>query len=417
MNKKTNLAVANVAVIGGGIAAFAACRALRGAGFPVLAFRGRELPVAPERLLVCPRLQRGESLHARFLRESYREACAFYEQSPYNKAIVARGALRLAQNAQEQVRLRALAQELPHLCRWLSAEKAQRKSGLSKNATRWGGIFLPHALVLAPRELFGQSFANNETTPARVSVARMVQEEDGGWRIFPLKKEAAKKEADEEAEKEGVRAEAVVLALGAQLPTFLRESVFPYSLPYSSSNSSSSSSPSFSPPSSCVWHKMLDNLLAGLQTGSGRLDICNEAALSFPPRLPVCASGWIMPFPRARIAVVRGLAPSRVEQGAEENRKRLVEWCGLPEDHRGNKARFEKPYQASRLSTRDRLPLLGEIPCNGRERASRLFLFSALGGHGFLTAPLCAKNLVRLLQGRGAERGETALLSPQRFLP
>ncbi len=384
-----NVAVANVAVVGGGIAAFAARSALRAAGFRTLALVGTEPPVAPERLLVCPRLQRGESAYARFLRDAYREACAFYERSPHNKAIVARGALRLPQSAEEQKRWRALAQELPNLCRWLSASEAQRKSGLQKNAARWGGILLPHALVLQPRRLWEQ----DETT-LKVSVTRTTQEADGSWRLVAK---------NEEGEQKILKAEAVVLALGAHLPAFLQESVFARSLP------------------------PLKNLLAALQKGRGRIDICDRAALSCPPLLPVCASGWVMAYPRARVGVVRGTAPSRAHEGEHENRKRLHQWCGLPvSEMSATEARFkkpfekpfEKPYEASRLSTRDRLPLLGEIPCNGNNKSSRLFLFAGLGGHGFLTAPLCAQKLVRLLQRHDAMSvpAETTLLSPQRFL-
>ena len=381
-NDQTSMAVEHVAVVGGGIAAFAAARALRTAGFRVLALKGTEPPVAPERLLVCPRLQRGDHPHARFLREAYREACAFYEQPPHNKAIVARGALRLAQSAQEQTRGQALAQELPRLCRWLSAQEAQQKSGLLKDATRWGGCLLPHALVLAPRQLFGRREVSLESSSAKsetslnIRITRIAQEEDGGWRLFSeTQKQKARKEGGEQ---KAFKTDAVVLALGAALPMFLRESVFL--------------------PSSPPWSSLLQNLCASLQTGRGRLDICDRAALSCPPLLPVCASGWVMPYPRARIGVVRGLAPSRAELGGQENRKRLEEWCGLSEGKANFEASCEKPYEASRLSTRDRLPLLGEIPRFLGKKPSRLFLFAALGGHGFLTAPLCAQKLVRLLQ-------------------
>ena len=384
MNNKTK-----VAVIGGGIAAFAAECALRTAGFPVLALKGTEPPTAPERLLVCPRLQRGEGTHARFLRDAYRESCAFYERPPHNKAVVnktgiktdvVRGALRLAQSTQEQKRMRALAQELPNLCRWLNASEAQQKSGLKQNATRWGGNFLPHALVLQPRRLLEQ----DETTLA-LNVVRTRQEADGAWRLW-----AENNKAEQEVFKQEVfKAEAIVLALGAHLPAFLQQRVF-----------------SPLPP--------LQHLLAALQTGRGRIDICDKAALARPPRLPVCASGWIMPFEGDRIGIVRGLAPSRAHEARQENRKRLQEWCGLSED----RAMFEKPYEAARLSTRDRLPLLGEIPCKEGHKPSRLFLFSALGGHGFLTAPLCAQKLVRLLQRQDASsaQADTDFLSPQRFL-
>ena len=367
-----------VAVVGGGIAAFAARAALREAGVSVVAFVGREPPVAPERLLVCPRLQRGDSFQARFLRDAYREACAFYERSPHDEAIVARGALRVAQNAQEQTRLRALAQELPHLCRWLEAREAQGESGLLAQATRWGGVFLPDALVLEPKKLLGGLSADNETT-FRGDIERMEQGGDGGWRMTTVTGEA-------------VMAEAVVLALGAQLPTFLRERVSFYS------------------------EDELENLLVALQVGMGRIDICDGAVLSNAPRLAVCGSGWVMPFSGGRVGVVRGVAVSRASEGWGENRKRLVEWCGLSANDSADEMSFELSYGALRLSTRDRLPLLGEVLGNGGGKADRLFLLGGLGGHGFLTAPLCGGLLGGVL-GRGeGGRGLLSLLSPSRFL-
>ena len=370
-----------IAVIGGGIAALTARSALHAAGFPVLALVGTEPPTEPERLLVCPRLQRGESLHARFLRDAYREAHAFYEQPAHQKAIVARGALRLAQNAQERQRGQALAQECPSLCRWCDASEAQRTSGLKRHATRWGGTMLPHALVLDPRSLL----AKDHTSLAR-RVLRATEEADGGWRLLT---------ENSAAEQKTFKTDRIVLALGAHLSDFLRQRVFSQSLP------------------------PLHNLLESLQTSRGRIDICNKAMLARPPLIPVCASGWIMPFAHERVAVVRGLAPSRTHEREQENRRRLDQWCGLSED----KARFEKPFEGLRLSTRDRLPLLGAL---GKTR--RLFVFAALGGHGFLTAPLCAQQLVRLVtrkeKGQDATQDETqdatqaatSLLSPQRFL-
>ena len=374
-----------VAVVGGGIAAFVARSALRAAGFRVLALVGTEPPIAPERLLVCPRLQRGESPHARFLRDAYQEAIAFYERPPHDKAIVARGALRLAQSEQEQARWRALAEELPHFCHWFDAIEAQRKSGLRKDATRWGGIFLPHALVLAPRRLFVE-----DETNLKVSVLRMTRDTDGGWRLFTKAKAAASEEV--------VRAGGVVLALGAHLPAFLRGSVF-----LRPSQHLPQGLPQF----------FLQNLLQNLRTGRGRLDFCDGAALDCPPLLPVCGSGWVMPYPRGRVGVVRGLAPSRAARGGEENRKRLVEWCGLSEDG----IEFEQSYEALRLSTRDRLPLLGEAGFLGEGGLlGGLFLFGGLGGHGFLTAPLCGRGLVGLLGGEDVAQDGLAFLSPQRFL-
>ncbi len=376
-----------VAVVGGGIAAFAAREALREAGVSVITFVGREPPVAPERLLVCPRLQRGDSPQARFLRDAYREACAFYERSPHDKAIVARGALRLAQNAQEQTRLRALAEELPHLCRWLEAREAQGESGLLAKATRWGGVFLPDALVLEPKKLWGELSANDETT-FKGDIERMEQEEDGGWRMTTEKKEGAGKVAGKI-----IRAETVVLALGAQLPAFLRERVPFYA------------------------QDKLENLLAALQMGRGRIDICDGAVLSHAPRLAVCGSGWVMPLSRGRVGVVRGLALSRVHEAEEENRKRLVAWCGLSDGNSTNETNFEKSYEALRLSTRDRLPLLGEIFGNRGGKVGRLFLLGGLGGHGFLTAPLCGGVLGGVWGGGTREQtGLLSLLSPKRFL-
>ena len=371
-----------VAVVGGGIAAFAARAALREAGVSVVAFVGREPPIAPERLLVCPRLQRGDSFQARFLRDAYREACAFYERSPHDEAIVARGALRVAQNAQEQIRLRALAQELPHLCRWLEAREAQGESGLLAQATRWGGVFLPDALVLEPKKLLGGLSADNEMT-FRGDIERMERGGDGGWRMTT---EAGK------AAGEVVMAEAVVLALGAQLPTFLRERVSFYS------------------------EDELENLLVALQVGMGRIDICDGAVLSNAPRLAVCGSGWVMPFSGGRVGVVRGVALSRASEGWGENRKRLVEWCGLSANDSADEMSFELSYGALRLSTRDRLPLLGEVLGNGGGRSSCLFLLGGLGGHGFLTAPLCGGLLGGVLGRGGGGTGLLSLLSPRRFL-
>ena len=446
-----------IAVVGAGIAALAACEELRAAGFRVLVVSGSKPAVVPPRVLVCPRLRRGTSREALFIRQAYRIACQFYEKQAYcalpshnsrREVIVGRGALRLAQNIKEQQRMRLLAKELPHLCAWLEPSEAKRISGLTELATAFGGNLFPSALTLVPRSLFAnkqlharsraykiastKSTCRQKTKTIYADIVGLSCDGNGRYRLFSRQGEIATGEA--------VRS--VVLAVGSGLPSLLL-SLFPQQASF------------------------LQPLLDSLQISSGRIDHCARDSLLQPPLLSVCAAGWVVPwydnwlntrislscslFNRKRVGVVRGLAHSRENAAVYENCKRLIEWCaphnnkssfkncyqnyflhpiGYPREHSiENSLALGRAYTANRLATRDRFPLLGKLPISDQLYArtfDRLFIFFALAGHGFLTAPLCAQLLAHNLSNSPNScfsghyspteyKNLCALLDPNRF--
>lgn len=410
-----------IAVVGGGIAALCARVALRKAGFRVLAIMGERTPMIPSRMpprvVVCPRLQRGDSREALFIRQSFLAACSpalspftisqpmslsqpvpFYLQEPWSRAIVAHGALRLAQDSNEQQRMRALAEQQPQFCRWLEPSSAARKSGLSKAANAWGGSFYPAALTLEPQKLFAcekasskpdnvdpDSEINGEIQIVKTALTAIKRVSDG-YRLFSSSGEIS----NDASNSTSSTIRAVVLAVGSSLPSLL-------------------------PALLAERAFFLQPLLSRLRVARGRIDHCARALLSHPPLLAVCASGWVIPWTEGnesnrRVGVVCGLSPRRERLALEENRKRLLNWCQKGYAEGVADLDFGEPYIGDRLATNDRLPLLGKIAtpqamsegifandfyADGMFDA--LYLFGALAGHGYLTAPLCADILARTI--------------------
>ena len=427
-NRATNGAC-TIAVIGNGIAALCARAALRKAGrkagrkdgFRVLAITGEE-PAScslPPRVVICPRLRRDDDCASLFILESFLASCSpalrqtapdsstlslsvpFYLSQPWSRSIVARGAIRLAQNSHEQQRLRGLAVEHPQLCSWLDTElRLGSASGLTSATTAWGGNFYPDALVLDPQKLFACESASceHDSSAESASEQRIVRAEltaiervgygfaDGsqhgheGYRLFTRAGEISTPPV-----------RAIVLAVGSSLPSLL--------------STLCAAEKSFLQP-------LLQTFLNGLRVARGRLDHCARAELSHPPLLAVCASGWVTPWIEdstddsgegggERVGVVRGLSARREGFALAENRKRLASWCQDGNNQEGNEKElsFGKAYIGERLSTSDRLPLLGKIDAQagGNSLFAGLYLFGALAGHGYLVAPLCAEILAQTI--------------------
>ena len=442
-----NKGASTIAVVGGGIAALCARVALRKAGFRVLAIMGEQTPIIPPRVVVCPRLRRGDSSEALFIRQSFLAACSpapnspaasptalspstinqisqpvplsqpapFYLQEPWSRAIVAHGALRLAQDSNEQQRMRALAEQQPQFCRWLEPSSAARKSGLSKVANAWGGNFYPAALTLEPQKLFACEKASSKPSSVEPSddisaeisgelqivktALTAIERVSDGYRLFSSSGEIS----NDAFSSTSTPIRAVVLAVGSSLPSLL-------------------------PALLAERAFFLQPLLSRLRVARGRIDHCARALLSHPPLLAVCASGWVIPWTEGnesnrRVGVVCGLSPERERLALEENRKRLLSWCqkGYAEDYAEGYAEgladfdFGEPYIGDKLATSDRLPLLGKIatpPAMSEGMLAEgvfandfyadgmfdaLYLFGALAGHGYLTAPLCADILARTI--------------------
>ena len=434
-NRATNRAC-TIAVIGNGIAALCARASLRKAGFQVLAIIGEETASCslPPRVVICPRLRRDDDCASRFILASFLASCSpalrltapdsstlsltapFYLSQPWSRSIVARGAIRLAQDVNEQQRLRALAGEQPQLCSWLEPSAARRASGLSDEATAWGGNFYPDALVLDPQKLFAcesASWGQGSLEQGSLEQARLLLASEqqivradltaiervgygytGGYRLFtrageisnsppvPVDPVPVDPVPVDPVPVDPVRA--IILAVGSSLPSLL--------------STLCAAEKSFLQP-------LLQPFLDGLRVARGRMDHCARAELSHPPLLATCASGWVTPWTEGggeRVGVVRGLSARREGFALEENRKRLASWCqegGNQDGNNNEELAFGEAYIGERLSTSDRLPLLGKIDAQagGSSLFAGLYLFGALAGHGYLVAPLCAEILAQTI--------------------
>ncbi len=370
-----------IAVIGAGLAGSLLAHFLNQAGRD--AFLIDPLPghaVRPPVALVTPRPDLGTAPRARFEMLASLFAQRFYATGTGAAVLACRGVVQIPADGRSRHGAEGIARHLGWEEDWLSF--------LPRADTLWTGfaprpaLFWPHAGAIDSATLMRALQAH---LPIRRAVVRRITREADGWHLL------------DEAGSVIAVAPTVVVATGHASPGLL--------------------------PAWPFWTSLVGGSLLRLDT----------AADALPP-VPALARGFVIPHPGAdgmAASLTLGAGHWTVENGregtparlpdAEAVRTELLDRCALLAPATAA-ALMRAPicgrFDGLRLTTRDRLPLVGplwaaeETPrlaallAKDRRRylpdlplASGLFLLTGFAGRGFTHAPLAARLLADLLLG------------------
>lgn len=345
-------------VIGAGIAGASATRALVAAGVKVTVIEadrpgagGSGFPAA----LVTPRLDAGDLGIAGLHAQALNRARDLYAAVP--GAILAEGVLQLEQaerDAGRHAKVSTQAIWSPGAMQVLSPEAAAERLG---EASATGGLMMDEALTLAPARVLEAWLAG--VAQVTGSVARIEPRPAGGWRVLNAKGEAL------------AEAERVVITAG--------------------------------------WGS------AGLAPELDLRPVRGQADwVEGPVSAPTAWGGYAAPTGRGLLfGATHDRGDLDTEVRPEDTARNLATLAArLPELAERVAAAAGEARAAIRATTRDRLPICGELG-----GAEGLFALTGLGSRGFCVVPLLGEHIAALATGGASPlpRDLAARISPSRL--
>lgn len=346
-----------VAVIGGGIAGAALCRALTAAGqIPVLV--EREGPGAAASgfpaALVTPRLDAGDSLIAGLHAQALERASDLYRQIP--EAVTADSVLQLAQAPRDPARFAKIATQTLWQQEAMVPVDADEASRRLAEPVEASGLLMRAAFAIQPRPILEAWLDGVEQV--RCDIAR-IEPAVSGWRLRDAGGRAV------------IEVDAVVIASGWGTAALLPE------LP--------------------------------LSPVRGQADWVDGIA-----PMATAWGGYVAPSPTG---FLYGATHDRDDVGTDVRpgdslRNRATLAARLPELEKGLAGCAGQARAAIRATTPDRLPVCG--PVDGQPG---LWVLSGLGSRGFCLAPLLAEHLAAQIAGTPSPlpTDYADRLSPSRF--
>lgn len=329
-----------VAVIGAGIAGASVVRALKGSGLPVVLIEadrpgagGSGFPSG----LVTPRLDAGDALIAGFHAQALHRARDLYAATP--GAIRAEGVLQLEQAERDAVRhAKVAAQTLWSDGEMALVDAASAAARLAEDAAT-GGLMMAGAATVTPKVVLDHWLSGTEIIKAEV--AGLEARPGGGWRLLDAGG-ASLGEAD-----------AVVLTGGWGAAALAPE--------------------------------------LGLRPVRGQADWVESVTAT-----AAAWGGYVAPTATGLLfGATHDRDDTSTEVRAPDTQRNLAALAArLPRLAGQVSSAPSKSRAAIRATTRDRLPVCGEVP--GRPG---LFLLGGLGSRGFCVAPLLGEHVAAQITG------------------